>query len=85
MKGFVVKGTKVLVANLDGNFFAIGSVCTHVGGPLDKGTLEGDVVTCPWHRSKFNVESGAVIAGPAAKPEPSYKVEVDGKDLLMVL
>jgi len=51
VKGLTIKDTKILVANVDGRFYAIGSVCTHVGGPLEKGTLGGGAVTCPWHGS----------------------------------
>ena len=83
MKGFVATGKKVLVANVDGKFYAMGSVCTHLGGPLERGRLEGQVVTCPWHGSKFDVTSGRVVGGPAMKSEPTYKLTVDGKDLLL--
>jgi nitrite reductase/ring-hydroxylating ferredoxin subunit len=83
MKGFVVKGTKVLVANLEGKFYSINSVCTHLGGPLDRGTLVGGVVTCPWHGSKFDVANGIVVSGPASKSEQTHKVVQDGEDLLL--
>ncbi len=83
MKKFVVQGKNVLVANVDGKFYAIGSVCTHVGGPLERGRLEGAVVTCPWHGSKFDVTSGKVIGGPARNPEPAYRLEVEGKRILL--
>ena len=83
VKGVVAKGTKVLVANIDGKFFSINSVCTHLGGPLEKGPLNGDVITCPWHGSKFDVKNGTVVSGPASKPEPSHKVVVDGENLLL--
>jgi nitrite reductase/ring-hydroxylating ferredoxin subunit len=77
MKIVKMNETEVLVANLDGKLYAIGNKCTHVGGPLGKGKLEGSVVTCPWHGSRFDVKSGAVIAGPAANPEPTFQVKVE--------
>ena len=81
--GFTVDGSKVLVSNLDGRFYAIGSVCTHVGGPLEKGTLEGRVISCPWHGSQFDVTDGKVVSGPATGPEPPYKVTIEGDYLVL--
>jgi len=81
--GFTVDGSKVLVSNLDGRFYAIGSVCTHIGGPLEKGTLEGRVITCPWHGSQFDITDGKVVSGPAARPEPVYKVTIEGAYLVL--
>ena len=79
--GFVVKGKKVAVVNLDGRFYAIGSVCTHMGGPLELGRLQGKVITCPWHGSRFDVTSGSVVMGPASAAEPSYRVRIEGDDI----
>ncbi|HYC11542.1 MAG TPA: non-heme iron oxygenase ferredoxin subunit [Nitrososphaerales archaeon] len=81
--GFTVDGSKVLVSNIDGEFHAIGSVCTHAGGPLEKGTLEGQVITCPWHGSRFDVTDGEVVSGPATGPEPAYKVTIEGDYLVL--
>ena len=53
----------------------------HVGGPLGRGTLTNNIVQCPWHGSKFDVKTGAVVGGPAQKPEPSYEVKVDGSGI----
>ena len=55
---------------------AIGAICAHQGGPLDEGTLEGDVITCPWHASRFCVRDGAIVAGPTAYPQPAFRVRV---------
>jgi len=76
-------GKRVVVANVGGNFFAVGEACTHVGGPLSRGRLSGFVITCPWHGSRFDVRTGAVVGGPASRPEPSYEVRVDGNDILL--
>jgi nitrite reductase/ring-hydroxylating ferredoxin subunit len=78
MKVVKVAGIDVMVANLDGKLYAIANKCTHVGGPLGGGKLVGSVVQCPWHGSKFDVKTGAVVAGPAQKPEPTFQVKVDG-------
>ncbi|HEY6233493.1 MAG TPA: Rieske 2Fe-2S domain-containing protein [Candidatus Elarobacter sp.] len=50
------------------------------GGPLDEGALDGDVVTCPWHGSKFCVLDGGIVAGPTAYPQPAFRARVlDGR------
>ena len=83
MKNVLVGGQQVLLANVKGNFHAIGNTCTHVGGPLHEGILEDSVVQCPWHGSQFDVTTGHVKRGPAARPEPVYEVKVDGDNILV--
>jgi nitrite reductase/ring-hydroxylating ferredoxin subunit/uncharacterized membrane protein len=56
------------------NIYAIGATCTHLAGPLDEGTLEGDVVQCPWHGSRFCMRDGSVVNGPAVYAEPTFAV-----------
>ena len=58
MKAVDVAGEKVCIINIEGNYYAIGNVCTHMGGPLNEGTFEGFEVQCPWHGSKFDVRTG---------------------------
>src|SRR5262245_15290537 len=81
MIGATVDGNQLLVANVDGRYCAIGSVCTHEGGPLADGELDGSTVTCPWHGSQFNVQTGEVEMGPAEEPEPAYEVRVEGDEV----
>jgi len=83
MVGVESGGQKILLANVGGSFYAIGNVCTHRGCSLSEGILKGDQVECPCHGSIFDVKTGAVIRGPASKPEKSFKVSSDG-DALMV-
>jgi nitrite reductase/ring-hydroxylating ferredoxin subunit len=73
----------VCIANIDGKYYAIGNVCTHEGGPLADGSLEGYEVECPWHGSKFDVRSGKVTNPPANEPEPTYDVKVEGDSILI--
>jgi nitrite reductase/ring-hydroxylating ferredoxin subunit len=84
MQSFLVGGKKVCVSNIDGKLYAIDNVCTHVGGDLSKGKLEGKIVTCPRHGSKFDVTTGKCIAGPKigffrgkAKDETVFEVKVE--------
>ena len=70
------KGYPVLLTREGGNVFAIAAVCAHQGGPLNKGTLENGVVTCPWHGSQFCVRDGSIVHGPTAYPQPAFNVRV---------
>jgi nitrite reductase/ring-hydroxylating ferredoxin subunit len=73
-----LEGVDVLVARSEatGQVCAIANTCTHLGGPLDEGTREGDTVICPWHGSRFDVCSGEVLDGPAVYPEPRFEARV---------
>jgi nitrite reductase/ring-hydroxylating ferredoxin subunit/uncharacterized membrane protein len=74
------KGTPVLLLRQGDQIRAIGATCPHLGGPLDKGTVEGDTVTCPWHASVFKLSDGGLIHGPATMPVVAYEVRVqDGQ------
>ncbi len=81
MKKVMLGAQQILLANIGGNFYAIGNVCTHVGGPLDRGKLDGHEVECPLHGSRFDMTSGQVKRGPAARPEPVYEVKVEGNEV----
>lgn len=52
---------------------AVDSVCSHLGGPLQEGTIEHGCVTCPWHGSTFRLGDGSVVRGPASMPQPAYE------------
>jgi len=71
----------VAVFNVDGAFYAIDDVCTHDGGPLAEGTLEGPIVECPRHGAKFDVRNGAVMAMPATVPVPTYAVRIENGEI----
>ena len=83
MKAVEVEGEKVCIINTEGNYYAIGNICTHVGGPLDEGTLEGFEVECPWHGSKFDVRTGEPTKPPAVQKVPKYEVKIDGNNVLV--
>ena len=68
-----------VVFSVAGQFFSTQSRCTHRGGPLDKGKLEGSTVTCPMHGAQFDVSTGAVVRGPARDPLKTYRVTVEGE------
>jgi nitrite reductase/ring-hydroxylating ferredoxin subunit len=59
-----VGGIAVALANIAGTYHAINNTCLHRGGPLGEGTLEGKIVTCPWHGWQFDVTSGKSVQNP---------------------
>ncbi len=85
MIGIEKEGKSMLIANVNGAYYAIGSICTHMGCKMSDGMLNGEIVQCPCHASKFNVRTGAVVRGPAVSAEPSYILRVDGDKLLAIL
>lgn len=76
LKRVMVAGVPVALLRLGDRYCAISATCSHAGGPLNKGKLEGDVVTCPWHGSRFSMSSGHVLTGPATIAQPRYDVRV---------
>jgi len=90
MKMVKVENKEILIANVDGNYYAIANRCTHKGGDLSKGSLEGNIVTCPLHGSRFDVTTGKAAAGPKigfirgkTNDEPSFAVKIEGNDVLL--
>jgi 3-phenylpropionate/trans-cinnamate dioxygenase ferredoxin subunit len=73
-----VDGRKIAVCNVDGTFYAIDDVCTHDGGELDQGELDGDQIECPRHGARFDVKTGRALTLPAVMPVKSYPVRVEG-------
>ncbi|MFQ5969432.1 MAG: Rieske (2Fe-2S) protein [Nitrososphaerales archaeon] len=72
-------GKEILVANVEGKYYAMGDICNHSGANLHEGKLNGKEVTCPWHGSKWDVTTGKLIWFPAPlKPEDTYKVSIEG-------
>jgi nitrite reductase/ring-hydroxylating ferredoxin subunit len=76
MKQFYVGDLEILVVNLASQIFCLDGRCTHAGAPLAEGTLNSDVLTCPWHGSQFNVTNGAILHGPAEKQLRVYSSTV---------
>lgn len=83
MKAVDLEGEKVCIIIAQGNYYAIGNVCTHVGGPLNEGTLAGYEVECPWHGSKFDIRTGNPTKPPAVRAVPKYEVKLDGNNILV--
>jgi nitrite reductase/ring-hydroxylating ferredoxin subunit/uncharacterized membrane protein len=66
----------VLLYRTGSTILAVDSVCSHMGGPLEKGDFANGCVVCPWHGSTFRLEDGSVVRGPATRPQPAYETRV---------
>lgn len=80
-KAVELEGEKIALFRVDGAFYAMSDTCTHRGGPLSEGTVEGTEVTCPWHGAKFDLRTGAVLGPPARQGVRGYPVRVTGTDV----
>ena len=80
-----VEDRVVAIFNVGGTVHAIGGSCTHRGGPLGEGRLDASIVTCPWHGSRFDVTTGAVLNPPAVRNAEVYRVSVDADTIVVEL
>ena len=78
MKCVAVERARVLLAHVDGRFYAISDICGHRNAPLSRGRLAGHVVECPLHFAQFDVRTGKLIDGPVSADVPVYEVRVEG-------
>ena len=90
MKKVTIDGKEVLIANVNGNYYAVSSECTHFGGDLSEGVLENNIVTCPNHKAKFDVTTGKVVSPPAEALDradiedlPKYLVKIENQDIMV--
>lgn len=81
MTGVKAGDKEILVAHLNGKFFAIGNRCTHRGCRVSGGKIDGEHVRCPCHGSVFDLKTGSVVHGPATAPEPSYPVKIEKDEI----
>ncbi len=70
----------VAVFNVNGQFCAIDNICPHRGGPLGEGSLDGTVVTCPWHGWQFDVTTGSSPVNPSARVK-KFEVKLEGDEV----
>jgi len=79
----VVDSTEILLCNVEGKIYAIEDVCTHDGGPLDQGELDGECVVCPRHGATFDVRTGDALTLPAVLPVMTYEVSIEGDNVFV--
>ncbi len=79
-----VDGKEILLINIEGSFFAMDDTCTHAGGSLSEGKLDGSTVICDWHGAQFDCKTGKLAKFPAKINDlMSYKVVVESDDVFV--
>jgi 3-phenylpropionate/trans-cinnamate dioxygenase ferredoxin subunit len=73
----------IAVFRVGGRYYAIDDLCTHDGGPLAEGPLDGFVIICPRHGARFDIRTGKVLSMPATMDVPSHEVKVEGDNVLV--
>jgi len=84
-KVVVIDDRLVALFHVGGKYYAIDDVCTHDGGPLAEGTLDGFEIICPRHGARFDIRDGRVLSMPATKDTVSHEVKVEGENVLVKL
>ncbi|MGK0341405.1 MAG: 3-phenylpropionate/trans-cinnamate dioxygenase ferredoxin subunit [Candidatus Azotimanducaceae bacterium] len=72
-----VDDAQIIVFNLEGHYYAIEDVCTHDGGKLTGGSVEGDQIVCPRHGARFCIRTGAALSAPAYEPTSTFPVRME--------
>ena len=78
MKCVAIDRARVLLAHLDGHFYAISEICGHRNAPLSRGKLDGPIVECPLHFAQFDVRTGKLVDGPVSADVACYETRVEG-------
>jgi len=84
MKKVLVDENEVIVINIAGNYYAINDTCTHAGGSLSEGKLDGSTITCDWHGAQFECKNGKLVKFPVQINDlKSYKVVIESDDIFV--
>ena len=83
IKYLELNGEEILLANIDGEHYAVSDTCTHAYASLSDGALEGSHVSCPIHGGVFDVISGEVVQGPPDEALQRYAVKLEGDDIFV--
>jgi nitrite reductase/ring-hydroxylating ferredoxin subunit len=78
MKFAAVEGERIVLANVEGSFYALRDVCGHRNAPLSRGKLEGCLIECPLHFAQFDIRNGKFVDGPISADVPAYEVIFEG-------
>lgn len=71
------QGRKIVVVKRSGKLHAIDNECSHVGGPLGSGILEGNCIVCPWHRLAFDLDTGIAPKSALGDRVAVYEVKTE--------
>ena len=77
-------GRVIALFNVNGTLYALDGICPHAGGPLGEGTLEGSVVTCPWHGWQFDVTTGRHCLNQRME-HAKFPLKIEGNDVFVEL
>ena len=84
IKQVSIDGKDIVVINIDGSYFAINDTCTHAGGSLSEGKVEGSIITCDWHGAQFDCKSGKLVKFPAKINDlESYNVVIESDTIFV--
>ena len=78
MKFVAIDRERIVLANVEGSFYALRDVCGHRNAPLSRGRLDGCIVECPLHFAQFDIRTGKFVDGPYSADVPAYEVRVEG-------
>src|ERR1700719_3053725 len=78
-----VERERIVLANVEGGFYALRDVCGHRNAPLSRGKLDGCIVECPLHFAQFDVRTGKLVDGPISADVPIYEVRVEGDTVML--
>lgn len=78
-------GRSIALFNVDGTLYAIDDLCTHDGGPLVEGAVDGFEVECPRHGARFDIRTGKALCMPAFEPVSTHRVEVRGGEIWLAV
>ena len=81
LRGVEVEGQLIVLANVEGSFYALQDRCTHQDYPLSDGELDGTRLECIYHGARYDVRTGRAVQLPAIRPVKTYEVEVRGDDV----
>jgi 3-phenylpropionate/trans-cinnamate dioxygenase ferredoxin subunit len=76
-----IDGASIAVFNLNGKYFAIENVCTHDGGVLTGGCVEGDQIICPRHGARFSIPTGEALTAPAYEPIATFPLRIKDEEI----
>ena len=83
MKFVAVERERIVLAHVEGGFYALRDVCGHRNAPLSRGRLEGCLIECPLHFAQFDIRTGKYVDGPLSADVPAYEVRVEGETVYL--
>lgn len=83
VKKVSLEDVDIAIFNIGGELYAIGDTCTHEQASLSEGDVDGDNISCARHGATFNIKTGEVVALPAIIPAVTYRVKIEGNDIML--